>query len=271
MSTTSVAVDRPGQWAHDGWAMLIRHLQRLRNAPGLIVLTLAAPILMLLLFGYVFGGAMALPGGANYRAYLVPGLFVSIAANGIMTGMITAAYDAQRGVMDRFRGMPVSRSAVPLGQALSEVLIAAVAMVPMVLAGLAVGWRLKGSAVDALGALGLVLLFRFAAGWIGQYLGLLLGNEEAAGQLSSLIFALTLISNTYVPTASMPGWLRTVAEWNPISAVVAACRELTGGTVPRPGAAWPVAHPVAGALAWSLVLLAVFVPLAVRRFARSGR
>ncbi|MEU1626588.1 ABC transporter permease [Streptomyces sp. NPDC020096] len=260
-----------GQWVYDGWAMVIRHLQRLRNAPSLIVLTLTAPILMLLLFGYVFGGAVTLPGGANYRAYLVPGLFVSIAANGIMTGMITTAYDAQRGVMDRFRSLPMSRSAVPLGQALSEVFIAAIALVPLVLVGLAVGWRIRGGAVSALGALGLLLLFRLVAGWIGQYLGLLVGSEEAAGQLSSLVFAVTLISNTYVPTAGMPGWLRAVAEWNPVSAVVAACRDLTGNALAQPGAAWPIAHPVAGALAWSLALLVVFVPLTVRRYARSGR
>ncbi|GAA1887697.1 ABC transporter permease [Streptantibioticus ferralitis] len=140
---------------------------------------------------------------------------------------------------------------------------------PLVLVGLAVGWRIRGGAASALGALGLLLLFRLVAGWIGQYLGLLVGSEEAAGQLSSVVFAVTLISNTYVPTGSMPGWLRAVAEWNPISAVVAACRDLTGNVLARPGAARPVAHPVAGALIWSLVLLVVvFAPLTVRRYAR---
>ncbi|MGP3928024.1 ABC transporter permease [Streptomyces sp. 8N616] len=258
---------------YDGWAMLVRHLQRLRRAPGLFVLTQTMPVTMLLFFGYVFGSAVSLPGGADYRAYLVPGLFVATAANGIMTGMIQAAQDAQRGVMDRFRTLPMSRSAVPAGQAASEVLLAATGLVPLALVGYAVGWRVEGGLGPALGAFGLLLLFRCATAWIGIYLGLLLRNEEAAGQLGSATFMLSLISSAYIPTAGMTDWLRTVAEWNPLSAVVAACRELFGNAVAgvddAPGAAWPVTHPVAASLGWSLLLLAVFVPLAVRRYARS--
>ncbi|MCX2182581.1 ABC transporter permease [Streptomyces sp. SKN60] len=254
---------------HDGTAMLGRNLLRVRHAPALTVMTQTMPIVFLFFFGYVFGGALAMP-GADYRAFLVPGMLVATAANGVMTGMFQAAQDTHRGVTDRLRTLPVSRAAVPLGQALADLVTTAVGTVPLLLVGLAMGWRIEGTAVEAAGALGLLLLFRFAATWAGILLGLASKSEEAAGQLGSATFMLPLLSNAYLPTDGMPGWLRTVAEWNPISAVTTAVRELFGNApVPAPGeAAWPVTHPVAGALLWSLALLALCVPAAVRRCAR---
>ncbi|MFI2736033.1 ABC transporter permease [Streptomyces sp. NPDC018711] len=253
--------------AHDGTAVLGRHLRRIRHAPAITVMTQTMPIVFLLFFGYVFGSALAAP-GAEYRAYLVPGILVATAGGGLMTGMLQAAQDAHRGVMDRFRTMPVSRAAVPLGQALADLLANAVGTVPLILVGLAMGWRIEGTLPEALGAFGLLLLFRFATTWIGILLGLASKSEEAAGQLGSGAFMLPLLSNAYIPTDGMPGWLRTVAEWNPVSAVTAAVRHLFGNAPVPAEAAWPVAHPVAGALLWSLGLIAVFAPLAVRRYAR---
>ncbi|MEV6650672.1 ABC transporter permease [Streptomyces sp. NPDC051219] len=257
---------------YDGTAVLGRHLQRIRHAPGVLILTQTMPITMLLFFGYVFGSALAVP-GQEYRAFLVPGLLAATAANGIMTGMFQAAQDADRGVMDRFRTLPMSRAAVPLGQTAADLLTTAAGMVPLILVGLAVGWRIEGGALDALGAFGLLLLFRFASSWVGAYLGMLVRNEEAAGQLGSATFILPLLSGAYIPTDNLPDWLRAIAEWNPISAVATAVRELFGnsGAQAAPGAAWPITHPVAGAVCWSVVLLAVFVPLAARRYARGGR
>lgn len=256
--------------AYDGAAMLGRQLRRVRNNPGLLILTQTMPITMLLFFGYVFGSALAMP-GEEYRAFLVPGLLVATAANGIMTGMFQAAQDTHRGVTDRLRTLPVSRAAVPLGQSVADVLVTAAGTVPLLLVGLAVGWRVEGGALGAVGAVGLLLLFRFATTWIGIFLGLLTRNEEAAGQLGGATFILPLLSNAYIPTDGLPGWLRTVAEWNPISAVTTALRDLFGNAPVPEGAAWPVSHPVAGSLAWCAVLLAVFVPLAVRRYAHGGR
>ncbi|WP_405874545.1 ABC transporter permease [Streptomyces sp. NBC_00005] len=253
--------------AYDGTALLGRQLRRMRNNPGLQILSQTMPITMLLFFGYVFGSALAMPGG-EYRSFLVPGLLVATAANGIMTGMFQAAQDAHRGVMDRFRTLPISRAAVPLGQAVADVLVTAAGMVPFLLVGLAVGWRVEGSALEAVGAVGLLLLFRFATTWIGIFLGLLTRSEEAAGQLGGATFMLPLLSNAYIPTEGLPGWLRTVAEWNPISAVTTALRELFGNASVPGDAAWPVAHPVAGSLMWCAVLIAVFLPLAVRRYTR---
>ncbi|MFI8299367.1 ABC transporter permease [Streptomyces nigra] len=254
---------------YDGGAMLGRQLRRVRNNPGLLILTQTMPINMLLFFGYVFGSALAMP-GEEYRSFLVPGLLVATAANGIMTGMFQAAQDTHRGVTDRLRTLPMSRAAVPLGQTMADLLVTAVGTVPLLLTGLLVGWRIEGSALEAVGALGLLLLFRFAMTWIGVFLGLLTRSEEAAGQLGTATFLLPLLSNAYIPAGGLPGWLRTVAEWNPISAVTTALRELFGNAPVPDGAAWPVAHPVAGSLAWCAVLLAVFVPLAVRRYARGG-
>ena len=253
--------------AFDGTAMLGRQLLRVRNNPALVILTQTMPITMLLFFGYVFGSALAMP-GAEYRSFLVPGLLVATAANGIMTGMFQAAQDLHRGVTDRLRTLPVSRAAVPLGQAAADIVVTAAGTVPFLLVGLAVGWRIDGSAPAAVGALALLLLFRFACTWIGIYLGLLTRSEEASGQLGSATFMLPLLSNAYIPTDNLPGWLRTLAEWNPLSAVSTALRDLFGNAPVPDGASWPVAHPVAGSLAWSAVLRAVIVPLAVRTYAR---
>ncbi|MEU1516516.1 ABC transporter permease [Streptomyces sp. NPDC005811] len=253
--------------AYDGTAMLGRQLLRVRNNPALVILTQTMPITMLLFFGYVFGSALAMPGAA-YRSFLVPGLLVATAANGIMTGMFQAAQDVHRGVTDRLRTLPISRAAVPLGQAAADVLVTAVGTVPFLLVGLAVGWRVEGSAAGAVGAVGLLLLFRFACTWAGIYLGLLSRSEEAAGQLGSATFMLPLLSNAYIPTDNLPGWLRTLAEWNPLSAVTTALRDLFGNAPVPEGAAWPVAHPVAGSLLWCALLIAAFAPLAVRRYAR---
>ncbi|MET8809286.1 ABC transporter permease [Streptomyces sp. NPDC004546] len=255
---------------HDGLAMTGRQLRRVRNNPGLAILTQMMPINMLLFFGYVFGSALAMP-GREYRSFLVPGLLVATAAGGLMTGMFQAAADTHRGVMDRFRTMPVSRAAVPLGQAAADLLVTGIGTVPLLLVGLAVGWRIEGSALDAAGAVGLLLLFRFACTCAGIFLGLLTRSEDAAGQLGASSFVLPLLSNAYIPTDNLPGWLRALAEWNPISAVTTALRDLFGNAAVPPDSAWPVAHPVAGSLAWSLVLTAVFLPLAVRRYAQGER
>ncbi|WP_232838826.1 ABC transporter permease, partial [Streptomyces geranii] len=219
--------------------MVGRHLRRLRHNPGLLILTQTMPITMLLFFGYVFGSAVAMP-GADYRAFLVPGLLVATAANGIMTGMFQAAQDTHRGVTDRLRTLPISRAAVPLGQALADLVVTSAGTVPLLLVGLAVGWRIEGSVLGAVGAVGLLLLFRFAMTCAGICLGLLSRSEEAAGQLGSATFVLPLLSNAYIPTGGLPGWLRVVAEWNPISAVSTALRSLFGNAPTPEVGAWPV-------------------------------
>lgn len=256
----------------DGRTVVRRNLMQLRYAPGQLVGALVFPAIMVVLFGYVFGSAIPVPGGGNYREYLMPGLFVMTSVTGIVATMTVVASDIGRGVMDRFRSMPVARSAVPFGQTGVDIITGAVGLVIMVAMGLVVGWRIHEGVLRAVAAFALLMLFRYAITWVGVFLGMLVKNEETADQYVPLVFPVTMVSNTFVPTSGMPAWLRAIADWNPVSAVVAACRKLFG----NPGLstehlAWPLAHPVTATLGWSLLLLVVFVPLTVYRFRTANR
>jgi ABC-2 type transport system permease protein len=250
----------------DGAAAAERVLTKLRHDPTAIALTLGAPVIMVVLFGYIFGSAITVPGG-GYRAYLIPGLFATIAVN-IVPSMFTMARDSSRGVVDRFRSLPIARAAVPFGQAAATAVYGLASFVLMALCGLAVGWRIERGAGYALAALALLAAFQFAATWVGIYLGLVIGNEQTAAQASILVFPVTMLSNVFVPTGGMPAWLRTIADWNPISAVAAAARQLFGNPTGPANGAWPLEHPVVASLAWTALLLAVFVPLCTTRYAR---
>ncbi len=252
----------------EGAAAAERQLGRLRHEPGAIALTLGAPVVLVVIFGYIFGSAISVPGGGNYRAFLIPGLFATVAMN-VLPSMVAMARDSGRGVVDRFRSLPISRAAVPLGQAAATTLYGLAAFVLMGLCGLAVGWRIERGAGYALAALALVAGFQFAATWAGMYLGLVVGSEEAAGQASLLVFPVTTLSNVFVPTAGMPAWLRTICDWNPVSALAAAMRGLFGNPTQPANGTWPLEHPVLASVGWLAVLLAVFVPLCAGRYARA--
>jgi ABC-2 type transport system permease protein len=261
------------RWAlADGRTVVRRNLAHLRSQPGELIAELIFPAFMVVMFGYVFGSAIPVPGGGNYREYLMPGLFGMTAFAGVLATATVVAQDAGRGVMDRFRSMPMARSAVPFGQTGADIITGALAMAVMVACGFAVGWRPHEGPLRAAGAFGLLVLLRYAIGWGGVLLGLLI-KEETLDKLVPLIFPLTMISNSFVPTAGMPTWLRVIADWNPVSAIVAACRDLFGS----PGAAgnahlvWPIRHPVAATLLWSAALLLVFVPAAVHRYRTANR
>ena len=240
---------------------------KLRHDPSAIAMTLGAPVVMVVLFGYIFGSAITVPGG-SYRAFLIPGLFATIGTN-IVPSMFPMARDSSHGAVDRFRSMPIARTAVPFGRAAATVVSGLAAFVLMALCGLAVGWRIERGAGYAVAALGLLAAFQFAATWIGMYLGLVLGSERAAGQASILVFPVTMLSNVYVPTSGMPAWLRAIADWNPVSALAAAIRDLFGNPAAPANGTWQLQHPVPATLAWTALLLAIFVPLCTRRFARA--
>jgi ABC-2 type transport system permease protein len=255
----------------DGVTLVGREIGHLRRAPGQLIAAMIFPALMVVMFGYVFGSAISVPGGGNYREYLMPGLFAMITFSSVMATTMLVAGDAARGVMDRFRAMPVARSAVPLGWTGSDVIIGLLSLVIMVLFGYLVGWRAHEGLPRALAAFGLLVLLRYALSWVGVYLGLVVRSEETADRMIPLVFPVSMISNSYVPTGGMPIWLRTIADWNPVSAVVAACRDLFGNPRVTTNLAWPQAHPIVATLLWSALLLAIFVPLSVRQYRRKGR
>lgn len=255
----------------DGLALSWRNLAQLKSQPGELVGALIFPAIMIVLFGYVFGSAIKAPGG-NYREFLMPGLFAMTTFMGLMTTLLAVASDAGKGVMDRFRAMPMARSAVPFGQVGGDILIGALGLVILVASGVAVGWRAHRGILPAAEAFALLLLLRYALCWAGTYLGLLVKNEETADQMLPLVFPITMLSNSFVPTSGMPVWLRTISDWSPVSSAVAACRHLFGNPgAPTSHDAWPLAHPIIATLGWSAALLLIFVPLSVRRFQTAGR
>jgi ABC-2 type transport system permease protein len=251
----------------DGSAAAERQLRRLRHDPGAIALTLGAPVVLVIIFGYIFGSAISVPDGVNYRQFLLPGLLATVGVN-VLPSMIAMARDSTRGVVDRFRSLPITRLAVPFGQAAATTIYGLGSFVLMCLCGLAVGWRIERGAGYALAALALVAAFQFATTWIGMYLGLVIGNEEAAAQASVLVFPVTMLSNVFVPTSGMPAWLRTIADWNPVSALAAALRQLFGNPTAPANGTWPLEHPVIASAGWLVLLLAIFVPLCSARYAR---
>lgn len=262
------------RWAlTDGLTLIGRELSRIRREPGELIAALIFPAVMVVLFGYVFGSAISVPGGGNYREYLMPGLFAMVTFTATMAVTMRVAADASRGVMDRFRSMPMARSAVPFGQTGAEILNGLLGMAVMAVAGLLVGWRAHRGIGPTAEAFALLALMRYALSWAGCYLGLVVKNEQTADQLIPLVFPVTMLSNSFVPTGGMPKVLQVIADWNPVSALTAACRGLFG----NPGAAhtgdlaWPVAHPVAATLGWAAALLAIFVPLSVRTYRTRGR
>lgn len=255
----------------DGLTLVGRELSRLRRAPGELVAMLIFPAIMVVLFGYVFGSAIKVPDG-DYREYLMPGLFAMVIFSAVMGVMTRMATDASRGVMDRFRSMPMARLAVPFGQTGADLLIGLLMLAIMVGTGLLVGWQPHGGIIPTAQAFLLMIMMRYALSWVGVYLGLAVKNHQVADALVPLSMPLTMLSNAFVPTDGMPGWLRFLADWNPVSALTAVSRELFGNPgAPSGDVAWPLAHPVTAVLLWSAALLVIFVPLSLRAYMRSGR
>ncbi|WP_166354558.1 ABC transporter permease [Phytoactinopolyspora limicola] len=255
----------------DGVTVMNRNLRKLRHKPGQIIAELTVPVMMVLLFGYIFGSAIAIDGGDNYIEYLMPGLLVMGAALGALSTLTAIARDNSLGVMDRLRSMPMARWAVTFGQTAATLLIGIVGLVVMSAVGLIFGWRAHNGIGPTLGAFGLILLFYYAVSWLGALLGSLVDTEETATRLMTLALPIVMISNVFVPTAGMPKALQVVADWNPVSAAVTACRDLFGNPgVPFGDTTWPIANPVLATVGSALVILAICIPLAVMRFQKNA-
>ncbi|MFG3040047.1 ABC transporter permease [Streptomyces sp. NPDC048330] len=246
----------------DCWTMTRRELAHWARQPVQVLVGLVFPVMMLLMFGYLVGGGRDVDG--DYVDFLVPGMLTLTMVFGLEGTMTAVTRDLEKGVVDRFRSMPMADGAVLVGRAAADMLQSAVGLLVMVGVGYAIGWRAHEGPASTLGALGLLLLLRFTMLWIGIFLALVAGRAELVQAVQILVWPLGFLSNAFASPESMPGWLGTFVEWNPMSATATATRELFGSPGGEPG------HVMA-AVVWPLVLLLVFFPLAVRRFGRLGR
>jgi ABC-2 type transport system permease protein len=251
----------------DSLALAGRNLQHVRQIPEKLIDVTLQPIMFVLLFAYVFGGVIGVPDG-DYKDYLIGGILVQTAAFGMMGPGMSIATDLGEGMVDRIRSLPTSRSAYLIGHFLAELAAATLGIVVLSLTGLAVGWDIAGGALDAVAGFGLLVLFSGAMIATGTLLGVIARSPDSVqGFVFMTVFPLTFLSNAFVPAAGLPDGLQAVAEWNPVSAVVAGVRDLFGNPQALPAdAAWPLQHPVVAALAWSVAILAICGPLCVRRF-----
>ena len=254
----------------DGVAIAKRNVIKIKRVPDVLVSVLISPIIFVLLFGYVFGSAIDIPGG-SYREFMVGGTFALTLVFGATFTGAGLADDMQKGIISRFKSLPMSRSAVVVGRTASDMIYNVLSLIIMALAGLVVGWRIHTGFGSALLGFGLLLLFAYAISWIMAYVGLMVPSVEVVNNAATMvIFPLTFIANTFVPADNLPTLLRIFAEWNPVSAVTQAARELFGNIppgTPEP-AVWSLANPVAYTLLWVVIIIAVFAPLAVRRYSK---
>ena len=249
-----------------------RNLVHIRRMPEMLLDVTVQSVMFVLLFAYVFGGAIAVA-GSNYREFLLPGIMVQTMVFSSAIVAMGLTNDLQKGIVDRFKSLPIPRSAVLVGRSISSLIHSSIGVAVMGLTGLLIGWRIHNGLVDGVLAFLLLLLFGFAVIWLGIWVGSLMRTVEAVqGFMFTVMFPLTFVANTFAPTETMPAWLRAIAEWNPVSAVTQACRELWGNGLPAPAdAAWPLQHAVPVSIAWSLILTAIFAPLAVTAFRRRSR
>ncbi len=248
--------------AADSRVMATRQLRKVMRRPMYVVYLFVQPVLFVLLFRYVFGGAIKAP-HTSYVNYLMPGIVVMTAIFGALTTGLGLTEDLKAGVVDRFRSLPIARSAVLVGRTAADLTVNVITLVVMLLIGFAVGFRPTQPIYDVALAFALVLAFAYVFSWISACVGLAVRDPETAQSVGFIwLFPLVFASSAFVPTSSMPGALHAFADVNPVSLTVNAARALTIGHADALG-------PALGALAWLVGLLVVFVPLAVRTFRRA--
>lgn len=263
--------ERAATVAGDSLTIAKRNVIKIKRVPDVLIFSTLSPIMFVLLFAYIFGSAISVQ-GTSYREFLIAGIFAQTSVFGATFTGTSLAEDMQRGIIDRFRSLPMAPSAVLVGRTVADVALNVVSLVVMSVTGLLVGWRIHGSFLEAVLAYALLLLFAYAISWIMAVVGLLVRAPEVFNNASFMvIFPLTFIANTFVPSEVLPTPLRVVAEWNPVSAVTQATRDLFGNTSPTNPTpdVWSLQHPVATTLIWVVAILAIFVPLALRQFKRS--
>jgi ABC transporter DrrB family efflux protein len=246
-----------------------RNLLHIRRMPELLLDVTIQPVMFVLLFAFVFGGAIDVPGAATgYREFLIPGIMAQTMIFSSFIVAIGLVADLEKGFVDRLKSLPIARSSILVGRSLSSLIHSSIGIAVMALTGLAIGWRMHNGVFDAVLAFLLFLLMGFAMIWIGIYVGSTFKTVESVqGFMFTVMFPLTFLANTFVPTEGMPDWLRTIAEWNPVSSLTQAARELWGnGPEAADSAALPLHYPVVFTIGWAILLTAIFAPLALRAF-----
>jgi ABC-2 type transport system permease protein len=259
-------------WAlADSWTIARRTLTHWRNQPGLVLFNWFFPVLMLLMFGGLLGGEMDFPEGESYYELLVPGIFALAMLFGLEGTMTAVTTDKDKGVTDRFRSLPMSSTAVVMGRCIADMLDSVVTLIVLAAAGLALGWRWHEGVPAAVAAFGLLLLLRFALLWVGIFIGLTVENAQSVTMVQVLVWPIGFLSSAFVATSTMPDWLGTIAQWNPLSATATASRALFGNADPSASASWIGSHAEIAAIVAPLLLIAVFLPLSAHRFRTLSR
>lgn len=244
-----------------------RSLRHIPRVPEKLADVTVQPIIFVCLFAFVFGSAIAVPGGGSYREYLVAGMFAQGMIGPLMGIAVGMAEDVHSGLVDRLRALPISRVSVLAGRALSELAQIGLGIVVFTACGLVVGWAPHGTVPETVAAYALLVLWAFAGIWIGTWLGLVVKDGETAQTVGFTVFLpVMFLSAIFVPIGGLPTPLRQIAEWNPLSAVATAVRELFHNPAPHVSDAWPLVHPIWATVLWSVAIVAVFAPLAVRRY-----
>lgn len=260
-----------GWLPHDSLVVAKRHFIQSVRVPEILFFGLFQPVLFLLLFAYVFGGAIPVPGAGPdaYREFLIPGILAQTVAFAVAGPTVGIAEDSKRGIMDRFRSLPMAQPAVLVGRSLADIARQAGILIVLALVGLVVGWRINDGLFNALIALLILIMFSYSLIWVGTFIGLNMPSPEVANTAGLIwIFPLTFVSSALVPTAGMPQWLQTVALWNPLSSVALAVRELCGNPTGQVGDSFPEQHAVLMCVLWTVVLIGIFAPLSVRAYNR---
>ncbi len=254
----------------DGHVIAKRNVIKIKRVPEVLMFVLISPIMFVLLFAYVFGGSIEIFGG-EYREFLIGGIFAQTVIFGATFTGAGIAEDMQKGIINRFRSLPMSRSAMLIGRTASDVIYNVLSLVIMALTGLIVGWRLREGVWDSMVGFALLLAFAYSFSWVMAYVGLIVPSVEVINNAAFVvIFPLTFVANTFVPSDNLPGLLKTFAEWNPVSAVTQAARESFGNIpagTPEPSV-WPLQNSTLYTVLWIIAIIAVFAPLAVRQYSK---
>jgi ABC transporter DrrB family efflux protein len=273
MFTASRPPIEPPSMLRASGTIVWRNLIHIKRMPEMLLDVTVQSVMFVLLFAYVFGGSIQPPGDVSYKEFLLPGIMVQTMIFSSAVVAMGLTNDLQKGIVDRLKSLPISRSSVLVGRSISSLIHSSIGIAVMAVTGVLIGWRIRGGLFDAVLAFALLLVFGFALVWLGIWIGSLMRTVEAVqGFMFTVMFPLTFVANTFAPTEQMPSWLRFIAEWNPVSALTQACRELWGNGAPAPAdAAWPLQHAVEASIVTSILLTLIFAPLALAAYRRRSQ